>query len=58
MKSLLLVVDYQNDFVDGSLGFKKAQDIYQNVKSKILKYSTLFINLLQKQHLIILFSNP
>ncbi len=38
MKSLLLVVDYQNDFVDGSLGFKKAQDIYQNVKSKILKY--------------------
>lgn len=38
MKSLLLVVDYQNDFVDGSLGFKKAQDIYPNVKSKILKY--------------------
>lgn len=38
MKSLLVVVDYQNDFVDGSLGFKKAQDIYPNIKSKILEY--------------------
>lgn len=38
MKSLLVVVDYQNDFVDGALGFKKAQDIYDNVKNKILKY--------------------
>ncbi len=38
MKSLLLVVDYQNDFVDGSLGFKKAEDIYLNIKEKILAY--------------------
>lgn len=38
MKSLLVVVDYQNDFVNGALGFKKAQDIYENVKNKILKY--------------------
>ena len=25
MKKLLIVVDYQNDFVDGALGFEKAK---------------------------------
>lgn len=27
LKKLLLIVDYQNDFVDGTLGFPKAQEI-------------------------------
>ncbi|MBX2077946.1 cysteine hydrolase family protein [Campylobacter peloridis] len=31
MKKLLIVVDYQNDFIDGSLGFKKAFDIKENI---------------------------
>lgn len=38
MKKLLIVVDYQNDFVDGSLGFKKALDIKVNLINKIMKY--------------------
>ncbi len=38
MKKLLLVVDYQNDFVDGALGFLDAVKIYPNVKEKILNY--------------------
>lgn len=38
MKSLLVVVDYQNDFVDGALGFNDAVKIYENVKNKIKKY--------------------
>ena len=25
MKKLLVVIDYQNDFVNGALGFKKAE---------------------------------
>lgn len=35
MKKLLVVVDVQNDFVDGSLGTKEAQAIIPNVVSKI-----------------------
>lgn len=27
MKKCLIVVDYQNDFVDGSLGFGKAKEL-------------------------------
>lgn len=38
MKNLLIVVDYQNDFVDGSLGFPKAKDIEQNIVNKIKEY--------------------
>ena len=38
MKKLLVVVDYQNDFVDGSLGFKRAKEIESNIVNKILKY--------------------
>ena len=26
-KRLLIVVDYQNDFVDGALGFEKAKEL-------------------------------
>lgn len=34
-KSVLVVVDMQNDFIDGSLGTKEAQDIVPNVLKKI-----------------------
>ena len=35
MKKLLIVVDIQNDFVDGALGTSEAQAIIPNVISKI-----------------------
>ena len=35
MKNFLIVVDMQNDFVDGSLGTKEALDIVDNVVNKI-----------------------
>lgn len=35
MKSLLVVVDMQKDFVDGALGTKEAQAIVENVVNKI-----------------------
>lgn len=38
MKKTLIVVDVQNDFVDGSLGTKEAQAIIPNVKKKIKEY--------------------
>ncbi len=38
MKKTLIVVDMQNDFIDGSLGTKEAQSIVVNVRKKIEKY--------------------
>lgn len=38
MKKLLVVVDMQNDFVDGSLGTKEAEAIVLAVKEKIETY--------------------
>lgn len=38
MKKLLIVVDYQNDFVTGSLGFQKAIDIEENILKAIRKF--------------------
>lgn len=35
---LLLVVDYQNDFVNGSLGFDKAQEIDEKIAEKIREF--------------------
>jgi len=35
MKKLLMVIDMQNDFVDGALGTKEAQEIIDNVCNKI-----------------------
>lgn len=35
MNKILVVVDMQNDFIDGSLGTKEAQAIVPNVKKKI-----------------------
>lgn len=38
MKRTLIVVDMQNDFIDGALGTKEAQAIVSNVKKKIEEY--------------------
>lgn len=35
MKKLLIVVDYQNDFVGGSLGFEKAVSLEKKIAEKI-----------------------
>ena len=35
MKEALVVIDMQNDFIDGSLGTAQAQQIVPNVISKI-----------------------
>ncbi len=45
MKKLLVVVDYQNDFVNGALGFEKAETleegIYNKVKSNLEEGNTV-----------------
>lgn len=38
MKKLLVVIDYQKDFVDGALGFEKAVDLEEGIYNKINKY--------------------
>jgi len=38
MKKLLIVVDYQKDFVDGALGFEKAQTLDEGICAKINAY--------------------
>lgn len=38
MKKTLIVVDMQNDFIDGALGTKEAVAIVPNVKKKIQEY--------------------
>ncbi|MCI2111523.1 MAG: cysteine hydrolase [Bacilli bacterium] len=38
MKRLLVVVDFQNDFVDGPLGFPKAASFYPRVKELISEF--------------------
>ena len=38
MKKLLVVVDYQKDFVDGALGFEGAELIADVIKNKIETY--------------------
>ena len=38
MNRLLVVVDYQNDFVDGALGFKGAEKISSNIASLIKEF--------------------
>jgi len=39
MRKLLVVVDMQNDFIDGALGTKEAEGIVENVKAKIREYA-------------------
>ena len=38
MNKVLIVIDMQNDFIDGSLGTKEAQAIVLAVKEKIKEY--------------------
>lgn len=38
MKKILVVIDMQNDFIDGALGTKEAQGIVGNVVAKIKAY--------------------
>lgn len=38
MKRLLIVVDYQNDFVDGALGFEGAELLDERIANKIDEY--------------------
>lgn len=38
MKKILIVVDYQKDFVSGSLGFKKAAELEKSIEDKIVEY--------------------
>lgn len=40
MRNLLVVVDMQNDFIDGALGTKEAVAIVDNVIAEIAKYDT------------------
>ncbi len=40
MKKILIVVDMQNDFIDGALGTKEAEQIVEPVMHKIKEYST------------------
>lgn len=39
VKNILIVVDMQNDFIDGTLGTKEAQKIIPNVLEKIKSYN-------------------
>lgn len=38
MKKILVVVDYQNDFVNGSLGFEGAENLDEKICKKIEEY--------------------
>ena len=38
MRKILIVIDMQNDFIDGALGTKEAEAIVENVKAKIRSY--------------------
>lgn len=40
MKKTLIVIDMQNDFIDGSLGTAEAVAIVENVQRKIAEYKT------------------
>ena len=51
MRNLLVVVDMQNDFIDGSLGTKEAVSIVDNVIAEIAKYDTKDIFATRDTHL-------
>lgn len=38
MKKILVVIDYQKDFVDGALGFEKASTLEEGIYNKINQY--------------------
>lgn len=51
MRKILVVVDMQNDFIDGSLGTKEACDIVDNVVAKIGEYNNSDIYATRDTHL-------
>lgn len=38
MKKLLIIVDYQNDFISGTLGFPEAKELAPKIEERILSY--------------------
>jgi nicotinamidase-related amidase len=38
MKKLLIVVDYQNDFIDGSLGFDESAKLANGILKRVQYY--------------------
>ena len=51
MRKILVVVDMQNDFIDGSLGTKEAQAIVDNVVAEIANYDPADIFATRDTHL-------
>lgn len=51
MRNILVVVDMQNDFIDGSLGTKEAQAIVDNVVAEIANYDPADIFVTRDTHL-------
>ena len=50
MRKILIVVDMQKDFIDGSLGTKEAQEIVPAVVKKIQSYSVSDIYVTKDTH--------
>ncbi|MGI6722540.1 MAG: cysteine hydrolase family protein [Anaerovoracaceae bacterium] len=50
MRKILIVVDMQNDFIDGSLGTPEAQAIVENVVEKIRSYPVEDVRATQDTH--------
>ena len=50
MRKILVVVDMQNDFIDGALGTKEAQQIVEPVIHKIKEYNTANIYATRDTH--------
>lgn len=50
MRNILVVVDMQNDFIDGSLGTKEAQAIVDNVVAEIANYDPANIFVTRDTH--------
>ena len=50
MRNILVVVDMQNDFIDGSLGTKEAQAIVDNVVAEIANYDPADIFVTRDMH--------
>lgn len=51
MRKILVVIDMQNDFIDGSLGTKEAEAIVYNVVKKIGQYDVKDIYATRDSHL-------
>ena len=49
-KKVLLVIDMQNDFINGALGTKEAEGIVNNVKKKIDTYRSLGDSYIHKRY--------